>query len=98
MGAIYERAFTEQRLLEAWDAVRDSAMADGHTSPEIAKFEEEAARHVSELARALADGSFEPNPVMRVEVPKASGGVRRLAVPSVRDRVVERACWPSWIR
>lgn len=91
MGAIYQRAFTEQRLLEAWDTVRESAMADGYTSPEIAKFEEEAARQVSELARALADGSFEPMPVMRVEVPKASGGVRRLAIPSVRDRVVERA-------
>lgn len=82
MGELLERAFTEQRLLDAWETVRDAAMADGEAGPEVERFEAAAARHVSELARALADGTFEPRPVVRVEIPKTSGGVRSLAVPT----------------
>ena len=91
MGEMFERAFTEQRLLDAWDAVRDSALADGEAGPAVEHFEAAAARHVSELAESLANGTFEPQPVVRVEIAKHSGGVRRLAVPSLRDRIVERA-------
>ena len=91
VGEMFERAFTEQRLLDAWDDVRSAALADGDGGPEVDRFEAAAARRVSELAQALADGTFEPQPVVRVEIPKSSGGVRRLAVPSLRDRIVERA-------
>ena len=98
MGELLERAFTEQRLLDAWETVRDAAMADGEACPEVERFEAAAARHVSELARALADGTFEPRPVVRVEIPKTSGGVRSLAVPSLIDRIGNGRCLPSWIR
>ena len=91
VGEMFGRAFTEQRLLDAWDKVRSAAMADGAGGPEVDRFEAAAARHVSELAQALADGTYEPDPVVRVEIAKSSGGVRRLAVPSLRDRIVERA-------
>ena len=82
MGEMLERAFTEQRLLDAWGEVRDSALADGDGGPEVDRFEAAAARHVSELAATLADGTFEPQPVVRVEIAKSGGGVRRLAVPT----------------
>jgi hypothetical protein len=91
MGEMFERAFTEQRLLDAWDDVRTAALADGDGGPEAERFEAAAAQLVSEMAQALADGTFEPQPVVRVEIAKPGGGVRRLAVPSLRDRVVERA-------
>lgn len=91
MGEMFERAFTEQRLLDAWGEVRDSALADGGAGPEVERFEAAAARHVSELAEALAGGTFEPQPVVRVEIAKSGGRVRRLAVPSLRDRIAERA-------
>jgi CRISPR-associated protein Cas1 len=91
VGELFERAFTEQRLLDAWDQVRDSALADGHGGPEVDRFEAAAARHVSELAQELSGGAFEPQAVVRVEIARSGGGVRRLAVPSLRDRIVERA-------
>jgi CRISP-associated protein Cas1 len=91
MGELVERAFTEQRLLDAWQEVRDAAMADGEGGPEVDRFEAAAARHVSELAEALRNGTFQPHPVVRVEIAKPSGGVRRLAVPCLADRIVERA-------
>ena len=91
MGELVERAFTEQRLLEAWSQVRDAALADGEAGAEVDRFEAAAARHVSELAAALGDGTFQPHPVLRVEIAKTGGGVRRLAVPCLADRIVERA-------
>jgi CRISP-associated protein Cas1 len=91
MGELLERAFTEQRLLEAWADVREAALADGEAGRAVEEFEAAAARHVTQLSAALADGSFEPHPVTRVEIPKPAGGVRKLAVPGLTDRIVERA-------
>ncbi|HET9975608.1 MAG TPA: CRISPR-associated endonuclease Cas1 [Streptosporangiaceae bacterium] len=91
MGELVERAFTEQRLLDAWGEARDAAMADGEGGPEVDRFEAAAARHVSELAEVLRDGTFQPRPVVRMEIAKPGGGVRRLAVPCLADRIVERA-------
>src|SRR5579872_4485952 len=48
MGELLDRAFTEQRLLDAWQEVRDAALADGEGGPEVDRFEAVAARHVSE--------------------------------------------------
>src|SRR5580698_9131372 len=91
MGEVLDRAFTEQRLLDAWAEVRDAALADGDAGPEVEQFEKHAARHISELAAALADGKFVPHPVVRVEISKPGGGVRKLAVPGLIDRIAERA-------
>ena len=82
MGELLARAFTEQALLDAWDEVRTAALADGEAGPEVARFEAAAARRISELAAHLADGSWEPSPVVRVEIAKASGGLRKLGVPT----------------
>lgn len=44
-----------------------------------------------ELIRSLLDGSYRPNPVLRVEIPKDNGKMRQLGVPTMVDRLVQQA-------
>ncbi len=49
------------------------------------------ARRITKLAEDLADGTFKPSPLIRADIAKPGGGVRRLEVPCLVDRIVERA-------
>lgn len=47
--------------------------------------------HKTELIHQLNDGTYRPKAVKRVEIPKPNGGVRKLGVPTVIDRMIQQA-------
>ncbi len=57
----------------------------------IEKFSHHAERCLAELRASLADGSYRPHPVKRVEIPKGDGKTSPLGIPVVKDRIVQTA-------
>src|ERR1700759_611498 len=47
--------------------------------------------HWPSIRSQLLNGTYQPQPVKRVEIPKPGGGVRKLGVPCVVDRLIQQA-------
>src|ERR1039457_1634170 len=67
---------------------KGSAGIDGMTVGGIADY---LKQHWPAVRERLLNGTYEPNPVRRVEIPKPDGGVRKLGIPTVLDRLIQQA-------
>ena len=47
--------------------------------------------HGKELRESIREGKYRPEPVRRKEIPKPDGGVRKLGIPTVKDRIIQEA-------
>ena len=89
--ALMERICEPANLNRAYKRVksnRGSPGIDGMTVAELAPW---LKAHGEELVASLLDGSYEPEPVRGVEIPKPGGGVRQLGIPTVKCRFVQQA-------
>lgn len=55
----------------------------------LTDFEENLQDNLYKLWNRLSSGSYQPPPVLRVEIPKSDGGVRPLDLPTVSDRIAQ---------
>lgn len=89
--SVLARAITAERLGEALDHVTASSEAAGEDGVEPEAFARGAGRRLGDLARELIAGRYRPTALAGVLLRKEDGGVRPLAIPTVRDRVAQRA-------
>jgi RNA-directed DNA polymerase len=88
---LMERVCSHENLNRAYARVRankGSAGVDGMTIAELPPWFRE---HREGFIASLLDGSYQPQPVRGVEIPKPGGGVRQLGIPTVVDRLVQQA-------
>lgn len=78
-------------LHTAWKPVRRNKGAPGVDGITIEDYPHWAKQHWAAARRALEGGYYIPQPVRRVAIPKPTGGVRLLGVPTVNDRVIQQA-------
>jgi RNA-directed DNA polymerase len=86
-----EEACDRTNLRMAWRRVkanRGSPGVDGMTVAQLPGYLEE---HWPVLRIQLLAGTYRPQPVKRVEIPKPGGGVRVLGIPTVIDRLIQQA-------
>ncbi len=69
-------------------ANRGSAGVDGMGVDELRKYLHD---HFGSLKQSLVSGSYVPQAVLGVEIPKANGGIRQLGIPTVIDRMIQQA-------
>jgi RNA-directed DNA polymerase len=67
---------------------KGSAGVDGMTVDDMHDYFK---THIDELIAALLDGSYRPQKVLGIHIPKPGGGSRELGIPTVIDRVVQQA-------
>jgi RNA-directed DNA polymerase len=90
--ALFDRIWRSDVLREAWVRVQRNRGAAGVDKQTVAAVREYGVeRLLGELQRDLRAGSYRPQPVRRVEIPKPQGGKRPLGIPTVRDRICQQA-------
>ena len=85
------QALARENMAAAWKHVkanRGSAGVDGRTVQDTGEYLKSA---WPDIRRRLLDGSYRPDPVRRVGIPKPGGGVRELGIPTVVDRLIQQA-------
>ncbi len=88
---LLKRIIHKDNMNEAFKKVKKNKGShgiDGLTIDELQSYLEENGRR---LQQSLLDGTYEPLPVRRVEIPKDNGKKRLLGIPTVVDRVVQQA-------
>jgi RNA-directed DNA polymerase len=86
-----EKVCERENLKEALRRVKankGSAGVDGITVGGISDY---LKQHWPAIREQLLNGTYEPKPVRRVEIPKPDGGVRKLGIPTVQDRLIQQA-------
>jgi len=69
-------------------ANKGAAGVDGLTVGDLKTW---IAAHKDTLIASLLDGTYQPQPVRGVQIPKPGGGVRQLGIPTVVDRLIQQA-------
>lgn len=88
---LMEEVCEQENLKEALRQVKankGSAGVDGITVGQLADY---LKQHWPSIREQLLSGTYEPKPVQRVEIPKPDGGVRKLGIPTVLDRLIQQA-------
>src|SRR5260370_12454381 len=78
-------------IWEAWLRVKANQGAAGIDAETIERFETKLVANLYKLGNRMSSGSYLPPPVKAVPIPKKSGRVRALGVPTVSDRGVHTA-------
>jgi RNA-directed DNA polymerase len=85
------QALARENMARAWKRVKankGSAGVDGRTVHDTGEYLKSA---WPDIRDRLLDGSYRPEPVRRVSIPKPGGGVRELGIPTVADRLIQQA-------
>jgi RNA-directed DNA polymerase len=77
-----------KRALARIKANKGSAGVDGIT---VQQLPEHLKQHWPAIREQLLSGTYKPQPVKRVEIPKPDGGMRKLGIPTVLDRFIQQA-------
>jgi len=88
---LYDRIASYAYLQQGWERVLDNSEMAGTDGVSVPLFALRLDRELARLEEALRARTYTPGPLFGFDIPKPTGGFRRLAVPPVRDRVVQSA-------
>ena len=88
---LMEEVTDRDNLNRAYRRVKANKGAPGFDGMTVEELGDWLRQHKEQLIASLLDGSYQPQPVRGVEIPKPGGGMRQLGIPTVVDRFVQQA-------
>lgn len=89
--SLIDKVWSMDNIVKAWRLVRANKGAPGIDGNTIKAFENELGKNLRTIQRQLKEDRYEPQPVKRVYIPKKSGKMRPLGIPTVKDRIVQQS-------
>ena len=88
---ILGKILNKDNLNRAYKRVKANKGAPGVDGMTVEEAFEWLKEHNHELTERIQKGHYTPSPVRRVEIPKPDGGIRKLGIPTVIDRIIQQA-------
>ena len=89
-SGLLEAILDRDNLNRAYKRVKSNHGAAGIDGMSVEEALPWIKEHREKLLQSIRDGSYEPSTVRRKEIPKPDGGVRKLGIPTVVDRVIQQ--------
>ena len=89
MGESRQYDIPKRAVIDAYRRVKANKGSAGIDGVDFEEFEKKLNNNLYKIWNRMSSGSYFPSPVMAVEIPKKSGGTRRLGVPTITDRVAQ---------
>ena len=90
-AGLLEQILSRDNLNRAYKRVRANKGAPGIDGMTVEDALPWLREHREELLESIRQGKYNPQPVRRKEIPKPDGGVRKLGIPTVIDRIIQQA-------
>ena len=91
VSQLMEKILCPDNMMLAYKKVKANKGASGIDGIEVDEVKDYLKENWQGIKERIQKRKYKPQPVLRVEIPKASGGVRKLGIPSVVDRIIEQA-------
>ena len=88
---LLEKILSRENLNRAYKRVKANKGAPGIDGMTVEDALPWLREHREELLETIRQGKYKPQPVRRKEIPKPDGGVRKLGIPTVVDRIIQQA-------
>ena len=97
---LMEEICQQENCKQALTRVKSNKGSPGIDGMTVEKLPDYLKQHWPEIRGQLLSGTYKPQPVKRVEIPKPDGGIRKLGIPTALDRLIQQmvlqVLQPSW--
>ena len=91
MSQLMDEILSRENMMQAYKKVKANKGASGVDDIGVDEIAEYLKENWVDIRQRIRERKYKPQPVLRVEIPKPNGGVRKLGIPTVADRIIEQA-------
>ena len=91
MSKMLDEILSDENIAKAKKRVYANKGASGIDGVTVQELDQYMEKNWQSIKQKIHERTYKPQPVLRVEIPKPNGGVRKLGIPTVVDRTIEQA-------